>query len=142
MTLKFKRVVEHAKAPVRATKNAAAYDVFSTVAGTIRPNNRAAIPVGIALEIPEGYAALVCPRSGLARKLGVTVLNAPGVIDSDFRGEVNVLVINHDETDYNLDIGDRIGQLLFVKAEDVEFVEYDELSATDRGEGGFGHTGK
>lgn len=95
------------------------------------------------MEIPDGFVALVCPRSGLAVKNGVTVLNAPGVVDPDYRGEVKAIVINHDLREpLQVSKGDKIAQLLFVQAEEVEFEAAEELSSTQRGTGGFGSTGK
>jgi dUTP pyrophosphatase len=104
---------------------------------------RAAVPTGIALALPDGYAGFVQPRSGLASKHGVTMVNAPGLIDSGYRGEVRVLLVNLDPTaDYEVHRGDRIAQLVIQRVERAEFRLVDELPASDRGAGGFGHSGR
>ena len=104
---------------------------------------RAAVPTGIALALPEGYAGFVQPRSGLASKHGVTMVNAPGLIDSGYRGEVRVLLVNLDPTaDYEVRRGDRIAQLVIQRVEQAGFRLVDELPASDRGAGGFGHSGR
>lgn len=104
---------------------------------------RALVPTGIAIAIPEGYAGFVQPRSGLANKHGVTCLNTPGLIDSGYRGELKVLLINTDPTeDFVITRGERIAQLVIQEVEQVTFVEQDELPDTERGDGGFGHTGR
>ena len=103
--------------------------------------DRALIPTGLYIEIPEGYEAQVRPRSGLAIKHGVTVLNSPGTIDADYRGEICVELINLSNKSYTIESGDRIAQLVFNKYEQADFIEVEELSKTERGEGGFGHTG-
>lgn len=143
MKVKINRLVPHAKMPTRATHGSGAYDIYSTDELLLAPEGRYAFGTGLAMEIPGGFVALVCPRSGLAIKNGVTVLNAPGVVDSDYRGEVKAIVINHDLREpLQVSKGDKIAQLLFVKAEEVEFEEAEELSSTQRGTGGFGSTGK
>ena len=103
--------------------------------------DRALIPTGLYIEMPEGYEAQVRPRSGLAIKYGVTVLNSPGTIDADYRGEICVELINLSNKPYTIYFGDRIAQLVFNKYEQAKFIEVEELSETERGEGGFGHTG-
>lgn len=109
---------------------------------TLRPLERAAVPTGLALELPAGYEGQVRPRSGLALKEGVTVLNAPGTIDADYRGEVRVLLINLSGSEVTLRRGDRIAQLVIAKVERLAPVEVTELSDTSRGTGGFGSTGR
>lgn len=99
------------------------------------------IPTGLYIELPEGYEAQIRPRSGLAIKHQITVLNSPGTIDADYRGEIGVILINHSDTPFIVEPGDRIAQLVFNKVEQAEFVEVEELSETERGKGGFGHTG-
>jgi len=109
-----------------------------------RGGGRALVPTGVAVAIPEGYAGLVLPRSGLAARHGITCLNAPGLIDAGFRGEVQVILVNHDpEHDYPVQRGDRIAQLVLVKVEQADFalVPRDGLGESERGSGGFGHTG-
>ena len=103
--------------------------------------DRALIPTGLYIEMPEGYEAQVRPRSGLAIKYGVTVLNSPGTIDADYRGEICVELVNISNKPYTVEPGERIAQLVFNKYEQAKFIEVEELSETERGEGGFGHTG-
>ena len=103
--------------------------------------DRALIPTGLYIEMPEGYEAQVRPRSGLSIKYGVTVINSPGTIDADYRGEICVELINLSNKSYTIESGERIAQLVFNKYEQAEFIEVEELSETERGEGGFGHTG-
>ena len=109
---------------------------------SLHPLERALIKTGLYLEIPEGYEAQVRPRSGLALKKGITVLNTPGTIDADYRGEVGVILVNLSKQPYVIEDGERIAQLIFAKVEQANFVEVHVLSETDRGEGGFGSTGK
>ena len=107
----------------------------------LKPLQRALIPTGLYIELPDGYEAQVRPRSGLALKKGVTVLNSPGTIDSDYRGEIKVIMINLSNETTVINTGERIAQLIVTKFEKVTFKEVDELNETERGEGGFGHTG-
>ena len=107
----------------------------------IRPGKTAMVPTGIYLEIPSGYEGQVRPRSGLAAKNGITVLNTPGTIDADYRGEVKVILINHGESDFTIKRGDRIAQLVFCPIVRAQFEKKIELSDSDRGSGGFGSTG-
>ena len=107
----------------------------------LRSLNRVLIPTGLYIEIPEGYEAQVRPRSGLAIKNGITVLNSPGTLDADYRGEIGVILINLSNEPFFINSGDRIAQLVFHKYEKAEFVEVERLSKTERGEGGFGHSG-
>jgi dUTP pyrophosphatase len=108
---------------------------------TLGPGSRALIPTGIFVELPEGYEAQIRPRSGLALKNGITVLNTPGTIDADYRGEIGVILINHSDSFFKITHGDRIAQMVFLKVEKPEFISVDELEETERGDGGFGHTG-
>jgi dUTP pyrophosphatase len=108
---------------------------------TIAPGERALIPTGLYLEIPLGYECQVRPRSGLAVKHGITVLNSPGTIDADYRGEIKVCLINHGNDTFEIHHGDRIAQLVFAQVEQVQLMEVDKLDDTERGAGGFGHTG-
>src|SRR3954453_3442997 len=104
---------------------------------------RALVPTGVAVAIPEGYAGLVLPRSGLALRHGVTVANAPGLVDAGYRGELNVILLNTDPAaDYEVHRGDRIAQLVIVAVEQVAMTVVDELPGSERGEGGFGHSGR
>ena len=108
----------------------------------IKPMQRALVPTGLFMEIPVGYEGQVRPRSGLAIKSGITVLNSPGTIDADYRGEVKVILINLSDADVVIKSGDRIAQLVISKCEQMEVVEVQTLTETERGAGGFGHTGK
>ncbi len=122
----------------------AGVDLRSSIDVTIPPGgHRALVPTGVAVAIPAGYAGFVQPRSGLALKHGVTCLNTPGLIDSGYRGELKVLLINTDPTDaFEITRGERIAQLVIQAVVEPVFVEVDELDASERGEGGFGHTGR
>jgi dUTP pyrophosphatase len=128
--------------PARAREDDAGLDLYAAQAATIEPGGRALVPTGISLAIPPGYAGLVLPRSGLALRHGITLLNTPGVIDPGYRGEVKVLLVNHDRAAATLARGDRIAQLVIQRVEPVELVEVDELPPTERGPGGFGSTGR
>lgn len=109
---------------------------------TLKPLERTLIKTGLFLEIPEGYEAQVRPRSGLAFKNGITVLNSPGTIDADYRGEVGVILVNLSNSEFTINPGDRIAQMVFAKFEQAEWITAEVLSETERGEGGFGSTGK
>lgn len=109
---------------------------------TLRPLERRLIPTGLSIALPEGYEAQVRPRSGLALKKGIGVLNAPGTIDADYRGEIGVILINLSQEDFVVNDGERIAQMVVAKHETVEWVPVEELDDTERGAGGFGHTGR
>lgn len=109
---------------------------------TLRPLERGLVKTGLFIELPAGYEAQVRPRSGLALKKGVTVLNSPGTIDADYRGEICVILINLSQDDFVINDGERIAQMVVARHEQAELVEVEELSDTERGAGGFGHTGK
>lgn len=109
---------------------------------TIQPKQRVLIPTGLFIALPEGYEAQIRPRSGLAAKHGITVLNSPGTIDADYRGEIKVLLINHSEEPFEIKDSERIAQMVIAAYTRVEWEEADELDETTRGAGGFGHTGK
>ena len=130
-----------AKMPTYATPGAAGADLYSIERVELPAGGRQLVMTGVKLEIPDGYEAQVRPRSGLAVKRGVTVLNAPGTIDSDFRGEVGVVLVNHGTHACTVREGDRIAQLVFARVERMHFVPADELGTTDRGASGFGSTG-
>lgn len=108
---------------------------------TLKPLERAIVPTGLFIELPVGYEAQVRPRSGLAAKKGITVLNAPGTIDADYRGNVGVILVNLSNEDFTVENGERIAQMVIAKHERAEWEEVEILSDTDRGEGGFGSTG-
>lgn len=130
--------------PAYETLSSAGMDVRAALNETVtlHPLERKLIPTGLFLEIPHGYEVQVRPRSGLAYKNGVTVLNAPGTIDADYRGEVGVLLVNLSNESFTIASGDRIAQLVVAKVEQIEWKPTDQLSETERGEGGFGSTGK
>lgn len=130
--------------PSRASRSAAGYDLRAALEEplTLQPGDRIVVATGIALAIPEGWEGQVRPRSGLARRHGLTVLNAPGTIDADYRGEVMVLLVHHGDQPVTLERGERIAQLVPARVAEVEFEEVDELPDTERGSGGFGSTGK
>jgi len=107
----------------------------------LKPLERTLVKTGLFLEIPEGYEAQVRPRSGLALKKGITVLNSPGTIDADYRGEVGVILINLSNEDFEINNGDRIAQMVFAKFDQAEWIDVEVLTETSRGEGGFGSTG-
>jgi dUTP pyrophosphatase len=144
MTVKVrvKRLSPDAQIPKAARRGDVAFDLYSVIDYELRPGERFAVPTGIAVEIPPGYEGQVRPRSGLALKEGITVLNTPGTIDSGYRGEVKNIMINHNNESFKITKGMRISQLAIRRVPDVEFVEVEELSDTERGEGGFGSTGK
>ena len=140
--LRVRRLDPAAKLPVRAHDDDAGYDLHALRAARIEPGTRAKVATGIALELPGGHAALVLPRSGLAARHGIALVNAPGLIDTGYRGELQVLLLNTDrETAFEISAGDRIAQLVIVAVAAPEVVEVDALAATLRGEGGFGSSG-
>lgn len=130
--------------PRKMSRGASGFDLFAAVDEplTLMPGERKLISTGIALEMPAGVEAQVRSRSGLALRHGVAVLNSPGTIDSDYRGEVGVILVNLGEEPFVVNRGDRIAQLVFGRVLDVRFVEVERLGVTERGDGGFGHTGK
>lgn len=129
--------------PRYMTAGAAGLDLYAAVEKemTIAPGQRVLVPTGIAMALPEGYEAQIRPRSGLALKYGLTLLNTPGTIDCDYRGEIKLIVINLGDKEYILQKGERIAQMIFSRVEKAELLEVDSLDDTDRGAGGFGHTG-
>ena len=130
--------------PKYETEGSAGLDVRANITEPIvlKSLERVLIPTGLKIAIPEGYEVQVRPRSGLAIKHGITMLNSPGTIDSDYRGEIKVIAVNLSNETYTIEPNERIAQLVLNKVEQIELVEVDELDATNRGEGGFGHTGK
>lgn len=129
--------------PIYETSGSAGMDLRAQLSEPVmlKPLQRALIPTGLFIELPDGYEAQVRPRSGLALKKGVTVLNSPGTIDSDYRGEIKVIMINLSNETTIINTGERIAQMIISKYEKVVLKEVDELNETERGEGGFGHTG-
>lgn len=129
--------------PKYAKGGDAGADIVSRIDITLAPGERALVPTGIAIALPDGYVALVHPRSGLAIKHGVTMVNAPGTVDAGYRGELQVILINHDRTEsVSFKRGDRIAQLVIQKVERADFVEVEHLPGSGRGDGGFGSTGR
>jgi dUTP pyrophosphatase len=140
--VKYKRIDPEAGVPRYAHEGDAGCDLESMVDLVIEPGARALVPTGIAVSIPEGHAGFVQPRSGLASRHGISIVNAPGLIDSHYRGQIKVILVNLDrENAFNVRRGDKICQLVFQKVERALFEEVDELDETARGEGGFGSTG-
>ena len=127
--------------PAYATPGAAGLDIFAAEEFTLAPGARHAVATGFAVAIPEGYEIQVRPRSGLALKHGITCLNTPGTIDSDYRGEVKVILANLGEDDFLIEKGDRIAQIVVAPVQHAVMVEVDEIDDTSRGAGGFGSTG-
>lgn len=128
--------------PKYQTHGSAGCDLYAADEITIPSKSRGVVGTGIRLEIPHGYGAYVCPRSGLAIKNGITVLNSPGIIDNDYRGEVKVILYNTDDKEFIVKKGDRIAQLVFFPIFQAIFQKAKEVNDTSRGEGGFGSTGK
>lgn len=129
--------------PRYESADAAGMDIRCSIAEavTLQPLERALLPTGLYIELPQGYEAQIRPRSGLALKRGLTVLNSPGTIDADYRGEVKIILINLSQEPQTIEPGERICQMVIARHEQPEVVEVQELSATERGEGGFGHSG-
>lgn len=130
--------------PQYETAHAAGMDMRAFVESeiTIKPLQRVLIPTGLSIELPVGYEAQIRPRSGLAYKHGISIVNAPGTIDADYRGELKVLLVNLSDTDFVVNNGDRIAQMVIAKHETISWEVVEELSDTARGAGGYGHTGK
>lgn len=130
--------------PKYETKGAAGLDLRANIKGEIvlKSLERVLIPTGIRVAIPDGYEIQVRPRSGLALKHGISVLNTPGTVDSDYRGELKIILVNLSKDDYVIQANERIAQMVLNKVEQIEFELVDELEETERGAGGFGHTGK
>lgn len=141
MTLAFKRIHPDAVLPAYAHKSDAGMDVRSVADIVIAPGKRALVPTGLVMLLPPGYEAQVRPRSGLALKHGVTVLNTPGTIDSGYRGEVGVILANFGDSDFAVRKGDKIAQIVIAPVTQPDIVESDTVDSTDRGVGGFGSTG-
>ena len=143
MRLRFQRLAQNAAAPTRAHDDDAAYDLYASEALTIAPGERADVGTGLAVAIPPAHAGLVLPRSGLAARHGITLVNAPGLIDPGYRGELRVLLLNTDTQEpFEITPGDRIAQLLIVATVRAHLTEVEELDETLRGLGGFGSSGR
>ena len=140
------KIINHSSNPLPAyaTSGSSGMDLRANLTDTIvlKPLERIAIPTGIFIELPDGYEAQVRPRSGLAIKHGITCLNTPGTIDADYRGEIKVILINLSNEEQTVNHGDRIAQIIFQRITHAEWVTAVEINETERGIGGFGHTGK
>ena len=140
------RIVNKSPHPLPAyeTEHSAGMDLRAYTGGpvTLKPLERKLIPTGLFIELPVGFEAQVRPRSGLAVKHGITVLNSPGTIDADYRGEVGVILINLSDTEFTVNDGDRIAQMIISHHEKAELTETEEINNTNRGAGGFGHSGR
>lgn len=141
MRIGFKKLHPDAQMPTYGSKQAAGADLRAIEEAILQPGERKLIKTGIAIELPAGLEAQIRPRSGLALKNGVTVLNTPGTIDADYRGEIGVILINHGREEFRVAAGDRIAQMVLAAYVPGFFVEKAELHQTERGEGGFGSTG-
>ena len=140
--LRVRRLDPAARLPVRAHEDDAGYDLHALHYARLEPGARAKVRTGIAIELPSGHAGLVLPRSGLAARHGIALVNAPGLIDAGYRGELQVLLLNTDrDAAFEIEAGDRIAQLVVIAVATPEIVEVDALATTPRGEGGFGSTG-
>jgi dUTP pyrophosphatase len=142
LIVEFTRLREESRAPEQAHDHDAGYDLFAAEPARVGPGERVSVGTGIAVAIPKRHAGLVLPRSGLAARHGIALVNAPGLIDAGYRGELRVILLNTDrERTFAIERGDRIAQLLITAIESPQFVETSGLSETARGEGGFGSTG-
>lgn len=130
--------------PEYATKMSAGIDIRASIDSpiTVKPMQRISIPTGLHIQLPQGFEAQIRPRSGLAVQYGITVLNAPGTIDADYTGEVKVILINLGQEDFIINDGERIAQMIIAKYKQVQWVEVQGLQKTERGSGGFGHSGR
>lgn len=137
----FRRLDPELPAPRQAHPGDAGFDLVAAEDVTLRPGSRAIVPTGLAVAIPDGFAGLVLPRSGHAARHGVGVVNSPGLIDSGYRGEIRVILVNHGSDTVDFVRGDRIAQLMITPVPTVDLVEVDELDDTSRGAGGFGSSG-
>ncbi|HEY7256696.1 MAG TPA: dUTP diphosphatase [Solirubrobacterales bacterium] len=143
MDLRVKRLKDEARLPRRAHDGDAGLDLHASEAAHLGPGERWSVGTGIAIEVPEGNAGLVLPRSGLAREHGIALVNAPGLIDAGYRGEVRVLLLNTDPAEtFRIEVGDRIAQLVIAPIAAADVVEAEALSETARGNGGFGSSGR
>ena len=141
--VKITRCRSEARLPRYMTEQAAGMDLYAVLDGDVvlPPGRRVMVPTGIAIALPSGYEAQVRPRSGLAAKHGVTLVNSPGTIDADYRGEISVIIINHGETDFIINDGERIAQMIVAPVSRCRWNLVENLAVSERGSGGFGHTG-
>ena len=141
---RFRKELNHIPLPSYATKGSAGLDIYAALekSMTLPRGGIVMIPTNISVEIPEGYEIQVRPRSGLAAKYGIGILNSPGTIDSDYRGEIKIIIVNFGKKDFIIQPAERIAQLVVSKVYMAKFIESENLNNTKRGEGGFGHTGR
>ena len=142
MKIKIKNISQH-KSPKHSTLDSAGIDLRANLTRQIllKPLERTLVKTGLFIELPRGYEAQIRPRSGLAYKKGITVLNSPGTIDSDYRGEIGIILINLSDQEFVIENGERVAQMVIAKHEQAEWIEMEDLSSTERGSGGFGSTG-
>ena len=142
VNVELKRLVDGVQVPGYAYEGDAGVDLRSVKHVILEPHQRAMVPTGLAIGLPKGYAGFVMPRSGLAAKHGISIVNTPGLIDSNYRGELKIILVNHDdEQSFEINVGDRIAQLVIMPVPTVRFHEVEQLSETVRGEAGFGSSG-
>jgi len=141
MKVRVKRLDKELPLPKYETADSAGLDVRSRESLVLKPGEHKAIGTGLAFSVPKGFEMQIRPRSGLAAKHGISIVNSPGTLDSDYRGELMIILINHSREDFPVNKGDRIAQIVFNKFEQAEWEETEELDKTDRGEGGLGSTG-
>jgi dUTP pyrophosphatase len=140
--LTFKRLSESVSLPTAQHPGDAGYDLQAARDAVLGPGERALVPTGVAVAIPAGYAGLVVPRSGWAIKYGLSVVNAPGIVDAGYRGELQAILINHGSETIEIKTGERVAQLIIVAVPEVDWIEVDQLEESVRGEAGFGSTGR
>lgn len=141
MKIRIKKLNENAVIPKYAHEGDAGVDFFATTSHIVKPGERCLVGTGLAFELPIGYELQIRPRSGLALKKGISIVNTPGTLDAGYRGELMIIIINHGNEDFEIKTGDKIAQGVFNKVETADFEEALELSDSSRGEGGFGSTG-
>lgn len=142
LVVPLKQLTDTCRVPGNAYNGDAGYDLCSTVDATLKPFERMLVPTGLALQIPFGYAGFVLPRSGMAIKQGLSLVNSPGLIDSNYRGEIKAILVNLDpQNSIDIHVGDRIAQLVIMKVESARFEQVDQLDTSYRGDGGFGSSG-
>jgi dUTP pyrophosphatase len=142
MQLTFRRFTNSVSVPSRKHPGDAGYDLQAATDVVLKAGERALVPTGVAVAIPQGYAGLVVPRSGWAIQHGLSVVNAPGIVDAGYRGELQAILINHGSEPVSIKIGDRIAQLVVVAVPELEWIEVAELEGSQRGDAGFGSTGR
>lgn len=139
--MKIKKIKDNAIIPKYAHQGDAGVDLYSIEDYLLKPSERVLVSTGIKISIPKGYEAQIRPKSGLALNHGISIVNTPGTIDADYRGEIGIITINLGKEDFKIEKGKKIAQMIFNKVEEAEFEEVEELENTTRGEGGFGSTG-